>query len=139
MQDGRRTDSFALHVNGFTLDEIYNGQKLSVAELLSGFLAWAKEYNITILGGHNIAFDIAFLKNAFVHAQLKWPFGYRSVDLHSIAYFYYLVKQEMPDRISLDSILDSMEMQRTSAIHNALEDAVLENKALLSFVTQMRK
>lgn len=57
-----------------------------------------------------------------VHIK-KWPFGHRSVDLHSVAF------AKLGKSLSLDGILQAVGLQPEPKPHNALTGARLERDA----------
>lgn len=112
----------ALEINGFTLEECYKSN-ISQEEGYLMFVDFCKKQNDFLIGGQQIGtFDLKFLKyinDVFNH---EWLFGYRSVDLHSIAYHKY--KKSM----SLDKILIELGLDPEPKPHNALTGALLEAK-----------
>lgn len=124
----------ALKVNGFTEEQI-NNQKLSCKELLEKFIEWSKKINDMTIGGHNVQFDISFLQNHFKHYNLKWIYGHKYLDLHSIFYFQLLknkksinLKDNKSD-LNLDFIIKHLGLKKRTGLHNALEDAQLTAEA----------
>ena len=66
---------------------------------------------------------------------LRWEFGYRTVDLHSLGFAHYIKRGRIPpikDRrtaISLDKILGYVGMPEEPKPHNALTGAKMEAEA----------
>lgn len=130
----------AMEVNGFTLDQIYDPSKPADFELYVKFLKWC-EGRDKLIGGQQVAsFDLAFLKNIHGYVEWyasksdlasyalckgieKWPFGHRSVDLHSVAYARF------GKSLSLDGILTELGLSPEPKPHNALTGARLEAQA----------
>ena len=127
-------DDFALGVNGFTREQCLDKTKDSPAALYLRFLSWALNREM-LLGGQQVgAFDITFLKQIHESEAVewsspdgmkkpKWPFGYRSVDLHSVAY------AKLGKSLSLDGILTAVGLKPEPKPHNALTGARLERDA----------
>ena len=130
-----KCEAKALEVNGFTIERAYDnsrGFKDNVSACRA-FIEWCKavehkDSDILIAGQQVGSFDVPFIK--YIHENTrhdvsKWPFGYRTVDLHSIA--YALTRRSM----SLDQILEFCGLNPEPKPHNALTGAKLEAEALL--------
>jgi DNA polymerase-3 subunit epsilon len=117
----------ALLINGAKREDIYDINKPFPWELYSQFLRWCNGRQM-LLGGQQIAsFDVQFLRyihDNYIDSNIKWPFGYRYVDLHSIAYAKFGVS------LSLDEILQTIGLEKEPKPHNALNGAKLEAEAL---------
>jgi len=125
-----RIDDFALGINGFTHEQCHDKAKNWPHELYMKFLQWAaidKKRDLLLAGQQVGAFDIPFLKKIASDSRQgivpTWPFGYRSVDLHSVA-FAVLGKS-----LSLDGILTAVGLTPEPKPHNALTGARLERDA----------
>jgi DNA polymerase III epsilon subunit-like protein len=96
---GDRIMKDALRVNGFTIKQCKDPSKQTPAELLEKFIYWASQAKGKTLGGHNVHFDLGFLKQTAKDAHIQFPFPDRIVDLHSICYAH-LIKRgiEIPKR-----------------------------------------
>lgn len=79
-------DSYALSVNGFTLEQIKDSKKPTQADAARQFLLWTNPIKDKTIGGHNTSFDIAMLRAAFKKANLEVSLFYGLVDMHNIAY-----------------------------------------------------
>src|SRR6266446_1769812 len=83
-------EPIALQINGFTPTQIRDESKASPEDVYLNFYNWCEINKLqTLLGGHNIGhLDILFLEE--IHRryfpQMKWVFGYRTIDLHTLAY-----------------------------------------------------
>lgn len=128
---GRELDPAALAVNGFTVAQCLDATKELPHSLYMRFLSWAMEGSRELLlAGQQVgSLDIPFLKAIAADRDQgitpPWPFGYRSVDLHSVAYV------ELRRSLSLDGILEAVGLQAEPKPHNALVGAKLEREALL--------
>ena len=123
----REISDFALGVNGFTREQVNDLTKQSPAQLYLDFLTWAKGRD-PLLGGQQVgSFDILFLKEIHESSPFadmpKWPFGHRSVDIHSIAY------AQLGKSLSLDGVLMAVGLSAEQKPHNALTGARLERDA----------
>lgn len=90
--------------------------------------------------------DWEFLKAGFERYSMKWTFGHRSIDLHSVCVAHHLInkvelsyKYGVPD-LSLDKIAQYVGLPKRPGTHNALDDAkitaecfarLMEGKTLL--------
>ncbi len=119
IEPGSHIDDAALAVNGFTREEATDSSKFLPHELIMEFYKWAE--GDTILIGQNVgSFDVQFLKHVTNKHLMKWPFSYRTVDLHSVAFAKFgesVGSAEMYTRLGLDP---------EPTVHNALVGAVWE-------------
>lgn len=135
LREGAAIDPEALKVNGFTIEEIKTREK-SCQELLKEFLEWTANIKDRTLAGFSVSFDSEFLREHFRLYSLNWPFRAKTVDFHSIFYFYFLknklqipLNKENISRITLDFVIDYFNLEKRQGFHNALEDAKLAAKA----------
>lgn len=128
---GRTIDPFALGVNGFTEARCL-GQPTDQLphSLYMDFLRWAviDTKREPLLAGQQVgSFDIRFLRAIADDPDQgiipTWPFGHRSVDLHSVAY------AKLRKSLSLDGILQALGLAPEPKPHNALTGARLERDA----------
>jgi DNA polymerase III epsilon subunit-like protein len=126
LTEGREITPIALEINGFTVEQVNDPNKQSDVELYLAFCLWAQKRE-PLLAGHNIGhFDILFLEE--IHTRLpfegeKFPFPYRTIDLHSV--FYALYKESL----SHDKICDRLGLPCEPKPHNALGGAKSEAEA----------
>jgi DNA polymerase III alpha subunit (gram-positive type) len=110
----------ALEVNGFTPDGCFDQSKASQEAGVKEFYKWVETFRVDkepmIFAGHNPGFDMGFLK----YVKHSWPFQYRSLDLHSLAFLVF------GESLCMGEICDKLKVQRESKIHNALEGATAE-------------
>ncbi|MFA4953221.1 MAG: 3'-5' exonuclease [Candidatus Pacearchaeota archaeon] len=130
--EGAEIDEKALEINGFSQEEIINPEKMELNELISDFFVWAEKIKPKILSGHNIHFDVSFLKSAFYKSGLPWVFGHRTVDLHSEGFTHHLktgreipIKDDRPN-ITSDFIHNYVGLPEEPKPHNALIGAKME-------------
>ena len=130
-------DNKALKINGFLKKDILSKQKQSLKSLLMEFSKWIDKQNTdNIMMGHNIHFDYEFLKVAYFKNKLTFPFTYRLVDLHSIAFYKSLKNNNLEniDFLSLNKILQSISLPKDKTPHNALERAKMEIEAFYKLI-----
>jgi len=80
-----------------------------------------------VICGQSVINDINYLQFAYRKAQTEWPFSFKLIDLHTLAYFYFQIltanKMAVPNKLSLNAIAGFFGIQRAEDAHNALEDA----------------
>lgn len=114
----RILDADALRVNGFTKRELTDRSKPSEFALVHDFFGWCRENGETIVAGVNVAgFDIAFLKFVSDMCGSRWPFTYRTVDVHAIGYALF------GSSMSSSELSDVLGVEREKSPHNALRGA----------------
>jgi DNA polymerase III epsilon subunit-like protein len=129
-------DDFSLSINGFTREQCLDPKKQTKADLYLSFMEWkVKNALPNLLGGQQVgSFDIPFIqeihRNLPLAASFMWPFGYRAVDLHSLAY------QKFGKSMSLDEILMACGLEPEAKLHNALNGARLEKLAFEKILPQ---
>ncbi len=124
--DGKEIDQIALGVNGFTLAQLKDFSKPSPYQAWHEFVIWAKGRD-NVLGGHNVgSFDLKFLEQ--IHREcgngMKFPFSFRTVDLHSIAY------AKFKESLTHAQICIKLGLTPEPKPHNGLEGAKSEYLAL---------
>lgn len=122
---GRVVEPIALEINGFTLEEIQADGKASDVDIYERFKHWAA--GDKLLAGHNVGhFDIIFLEEIHERlygANVKFPFSYRTVDLHSIAYARF------GESLTHEQICLKLGLMPEPKPHNALQGARSERAA----------
>lgn len=96
MRDGAEADPEALEVNGFTKKQITDKSKPSLEEVLKKFCAWMDEVDDRTIGGHNVQFDIRFLKHSFYIYEMDYKIGSRCIDTYALTYVSYLKRKVKP-------------------------------------------
>jgi DNA polymerase-3 subunit epsilon len=109
------------------------------AALESFFVQQDMDPGKTILCGHNVAFDVGFLKRLYRLRDLNdYPFNYRTIDTHAIMWALGAAGK-MPMCSSLDEGLAHFNIKVPEGErHTALGDAVATSKLLLSLLTLMQ-
>ena len=132
LTEGREVEPIALEINGFTLENIRHENKLTDTEALLTFCRWTERFKDKMLGGHNIGhLDILFLEEIWSRIDSgflggikpKFPFSYRTVDLHSISY------AEFGESLTHPQICEALGLTPEPKPHNALEGAKSEAAA----------
>jgi DNA polymerase III epsilon subunit-like protein len=122
-------DPVAMQINGFKVEDVRPGMKQPPEDLYWSFVKWTHHLEgDRILAGHNIGhFDILFLEH--IHNSIwfpKWSFGYRTVDLHSVAY------SVLHKSLSHSDICRALGLEPEPKPHNALAGARSERAALMA-------
>ncbi len=129
--DGAHIMDEALKVNGFTKAQITDPNKQSEADLVHAFLAWSESLEERTLAGQNVSFDRDFLKYASQRAgHTDWPFAYRTIDTHTLAYMHHILNGVEPpvrhkrSALDLDAVLNYCGIPEEPCPHNALTGAL---------------
>ena len=136
------TEPEALAKNGFTLEFLEKNGRPE-RDVLQDLALWLHQRRFSILAGCNVAFDRDFLRAAFARHGMTWPM-HKSIDLQAAAWLAYEAgrlplpegKDGLP-RLSLDHIAAAMGFSRSSAIHNALEDALMTTACLRRLIDRL--
>jgi DNA polymerase III epsilon subunit-like protein len=130
--DGAVIAEDALKVNGFTMEQATDPNRMSEAELMARFVEWVIATNeAPMMCGMNVCFDRDFVRFACERAGIKTPFGYRTVDVHAVAW-YYITKlgSRPPKNLSLNRILEMLGAGTEPEPHNALTGAMCSAECL---------
>ncbi len=136
LEEGKEIHPQALEVIGFTVEQIHDQSRDSLAILISNFIDWIQPIKDRTFAWHNAGyFDLRFLEIASV----KYGFGrlgYRTIDLHTLA-FVECVRRwiEIPfadnrTNLSLDAILGIVWLDPEPKPHIAINGAKLEAEAI---------
>jgi len=120
----------AQRIHGLTLEQLYNAP--TAFSVMNEFYRLIPLEEKPIIAGHNVSFDVSFLKLAVSNAGLCWAFDYHTIDTWTLAYVL-LGSQLKNKRITLDTICDYFCISRAKE-HNALEDARITAEILRRFV-----
>lgn len=128
--DGAHIMEEALEVNGFSRAQILDAKKQSEADLVHKFISWALKVNDRTLAGQNPSFDRDFLRLAAERAgHTEWPFAFRTIDTHTLAYMHMVKRGLTPplehqrSALDLDAVLNYCGIPREPEPHNALTGA----------------
>lgn len=131
--DGAHIMDEALTVCGFTREQITDLKKQSEAGLIHAFLQWTEKIEERTLAAQNVSFDRDFLKAAAERAgHTNWPFSYRTIDIHSLAYMHMIEHGLQPpvdsvkrhSALDLDQVLVYCGIPSEPMPHNALTGAL---------------
>jgi DNA polymerase-3 subunit epsilon len=114
-------------VHGLSLDDLEDAPMMF--DVLPAFEKWIKKLNSgkpgmsnVIICGQSVVYDINFLRFAYRHEKMNWPFSNKQIDLHSV-----------PKSLSLGSVSGYFGFEREDETHNALEDAQLTARCFKEF------
>ena len=138
---GAEIEDEALAVPGFSKKEINDKNKKDPKELIASFLRWAKKIKNATLVGNHVSFDRDFMRFPWIYRyKKKWPLGYRTIDLHSIAYGHFLkIGKRIPMEKNLSvlgttRVLKYVGLPEEPRPHNALTGAKVEAEAFARLV-----
>ena len=133
--DGAEISPFALEVNGFTEEDLYDETKPTLGTLINNFLEWASGIDNKILAGENPRFDYSFLESSAQLSDIPFSLNHRTFDLHTVAYSHMMKQGETPplsdgiSKLSGDKIMQYVGLQPEPKPHNALTGAKYEAEA----------
>lgn len=129
--DGAHIMDEALEVNGFTKEQITDPKKQSEADLVHRFMLWADGLEERTFAGQNVSFDRDFIKYAAERAgHTEWPFAFRTIDTHTLAYMHMVNRGVKPpvmkrrSALDLDAVLNYCGIPKEPEPHNALTGAL---------------
>ena len=73
------------------------------------------------LCGHNVSFDVAFLRGAYKRLERQYPYDYHTMDVSSVAAFAFAADGFRPQDYTLDTIASLYNIHRNRR-HDALQD-----------------
>ncbi len=129
--DGAHIMPEAMKVNGFTVEQINDSAKPSEADLTHAFLNWSEKVEERTFAGQNVSFDRDFLREAAERAgHTEWPFAFRTIDTHTLAYMHMVTHGKQPptqhrrSALNLDAVLNYCGIPEEPTPHNALTGAL---------------
>jgi DNA polymerase III epsilon subunit-like protein len=135
--DGAHIMDEALAVNGFTRGQATDASKPTEADLTHEFLRWSDSLEERTLAGQNVSFDRDFLKYAAERAgHTEWPFAFRTIDTHTLAYAHMINHGLQPpitnkrSALNLDAVLNYCGIPSEPAPHNALTGAMCHGEVI---------
>lgn len=139
----KHVDQKALDVNGLTREQIMAGA--SPGFVVTAFEQWLDEHGMfgrIKMGGHNVHFDIDFMKRLYRLADRKWPFDYHVFDTMAAAQILMLAGRIPVKHVNLDTLTKHFGIEiRADGVagkHNALEDATAAAKLLTELVDLLK-
>ena len=143
--DGAHIMDEALAVNGFTKEQITDPKKQSEADLVHAFMHWSESLEERTFAGQNVSFDRDFIKYAAQRVgHTDWPFAFRTIDTHTLAYMHMIQKGIQPpvvhkrSALDLDAVLNYCGIPEEPYPHNALTGA-LSHAEVISRLLYCRK
>lgn len=128
--DGAHIMDEALAVCGYSKAEVTDPNKMTEGELTRNFLGWIEGIEERTLAGQNVSFDRDFLRAAALRENMEWPFAYRTIDTHTLAYMH-MVQHNVPvphekhhTALNLDAVLNYVGIPSEPEPHNALTGAL---------------
>ena len=121
--DSYRNQS-AMNVNKISEDSLIHAPTLQEAlEMFETFVLQEKVVNKEkiILAAWGNYFDVPFLKQQYVKIKRKWPFGYKSLDLKTLAIWEF-GKRDIPMGSGLIKSVQLLNMEFEGQHHDALAD-----------------
>ena len=129
-------------VHGLSLDDLEDAPMMF--DVLPAFEKWIKKLNSgkpgmsnVIICGQSVVYDINFLRFAYRHEKMNWPFSNKQIDLHTVSYLFFKILekngQSVPKSLSLGSVSGYFGFEREDETHNALEDAQLTARCFKEF------
>lgn len=130
--EGAHVMDEALEVNGFTMEEITDPEKVTEGEAVRAFLEWSQHFADRTLAGQNVSFDRDFIKAASVREGLSWDLAHRTIDTHTLAWMHMVKRDIQPpvdvehrrSALNLDAVLNYCGIPEEPQPHNALTGAL---------------
>ncbi len=129
--DGAHIMDDALAVCGYSREEITDSQKPSESDMVHAFISWTELSEDRTFVGQNVSFDRDYVKAAAHRAgHTEWPFAYRTVDTHTLAWMHMIQRGLIPpivhhrSGLDLDAILVYCGIPEEPTPHNALTGAL---------------
>jgi DNA polymerase III epsilon subunit-like protein len=128
-------DPESLSINGFSVNEAKDPEKKNLKELLEDFLKWTLSCKNLVIAGESPGYDRAFLLAACEKHDLKYPFGFRTIDLHTLAYAELFKKgikfnsDKLVSELSLNKTSELLALPKQPEPHNAMSDAKIAAEA----------
>ena len=137
-EHGIQTDPQAMSIHGIKLDWLAK-HGIEVNQVCLQFEDYLSSYSdqLIMLAGHNVSFDIAFLKKLYCSANRTWPkqLSHRSIDTHSLLWFLAQHGKIPHTACSSDGAFAFFNCEPPSELrHSALGDAMATKKLLCSLL-----
>jgi DNA polymerase III epsilon subunit-like protein len=140
MSEGAECDPDAMKFINLTKEDVTDPNKPTLQETLQRFFVWCDKAHDKVVGGHNITFDVTFLRVAADRYELPWKLGFRFVDLHTIGYYLFakkniaLINTDGLSTLSLNQILYYVGLPKEPTPHIAINGAKFEAEAYIRLV-----
>ena len=141
IREGAEISIKSLEINGYDIKQITENNDESFVikhnDLITEFIKWTEEIDDRTPCSQNPRFDVSFLMEASQIADVQWTLGYRSIDLHTTAYNWFLINKREIDldkytnasALSLDRILEIVNLPAEPKPHKAINGASLVAEA----------
>ena len=123
----------ALEINGTTRKELRSPKRMPQKAMMRHIYNTLKAHGIHTIAGQNTSFDRDFLDAAARRCRVRWDFGHRTIDMHSIAYAIMLKRRmRIPTKagnrnhLTADVIYTYLGMPEEPRPHNGLTGARME-------------
>jgi len=136
IRKGAEIDSKALEINGYSESQCQDPNKASLEQILINFINWLDKIEDKTIAGHNVDFDISFLKDSIKRFNIEFNFGFRKVDQHSLIYAHHLKSlKKIPLKNNLsnlggDKIMEYVGLPTEPKPHSGINGAKFEAEAL---------
>ena len=135
------TDPQAMAIHGITLEELAE-KGLSPLNACLRFEDYLNQHfdQSVLLAGHNINFDLAFMKRLYRLAQRSWPkqISHRTIDTHSLLWALAYANHIPKNACSSDGAFEFFDCAPPEALrHSALGDAVATKTLLVKILEFM--
>ena len=122
----------SLSINGYTIEEVCDVNKMTERELIRNFLGWTETVEDKTLAGQNVSFDRDFVKAGCLRGGFSFPFAFRTIDTHSLCYMHMIQHKVKPpfdskrghSALDLDQVLRYVGIPAEPKPHNALTGAL---------------
>jgi DNA polymerase III epsilon subunit-like protein len=134
--EGAEIDLMALKVNGYDDSQLIDSDRMGLEELVVNFIEWIGKIDDRTIAGHNVDFDTNFLNQTLQKFNIKYNFGWRKVDQHSLIYAHYLKSnKKVPlknnvSNLNGDKIMFYVGLPEEHKPHTGINGAKFEAEAL---------
>jgi DNA polymerase III epsilon subunit-like protein len=134
--EGAEIDPVALKINGYDDSQLLDFTRKSLEELIISFIDWINKIDDRTIEGHNVDFDINFLKETIKRYNIDFNFGFRKVDQHSLIYAHHLkFKKKLSLKKNLsnlggDKIMEYVGLPTEPKPHTGINGAKFEAEAI---------
>lgn len=129
-------------VHGLSLADLEDAPM--IYEVIPEFEKWIRSkggsstrLSDVVICGQSVIYDINFLRFAYRHEKMKWPFSNKMLDLHTVSYLFFKILEKngrsVPRSLSLGAVSGFFGFEREDETHNALEDAQLTARCFKEF------
>ena len=135
-------DPRAMAIHGITLDELAQKglRPTDACVRFESYLAEHYDQNV-ILAGHNVNFDVAYMKRLYRIADRTWPeqLSHRVVDTHSLLWALACAQKIPKDACNSDGAFEFFKCAPPEALrHSALGDAIATGQLLSEVLKLIR-